>query len=128
MEIATERIDLGEGQWADMFTEVKRVTARLHEAEIRKHLRPVDDRPLAFSDVLSGAREWPKDYLINPAAVDHGLVAEVYALHQVKAWSFGPVTQETLDNMPKRFFELLRNDIDERYQADPLQGAAQTAG
>jgi hypothetical protein len=122
-EIPTTRVDLGGGHWAVLFNEVKRITARLHEGEIRRHLRPVEEEPLLWSEIEGGQKPWPNDYLLNPADVDQARIAEIYALHQVKEWSFGPVDQATLDDMPRDAFIALRAAVDAHYESDPLAGS-----
>ena len=120
MEMPTERVDLRGNNWAELYVEMKRITARLHEAEIRKHMRPLDETPMLASELRSEARKWPEDFVIDTAAVDSGRVAEHYMLHQVKEWSFGPVDQATIDDMPKHAFDELRAEIDRRYVPNPL--------
>ncbi|MCK5642370.1 MAG: hypothetical protein KAJ19_16305 [Gammaproteobacteria bacterium] len=119
-EIPTTRVDLGNGHWADLYTEVKRITARLHEGEIRQHLRPLGEEPLLWSELTSEQKPWPNDYVLNPADVDQARIAEIYVLHQVKDWDFGPVDQATLDDMPRDAFIALRAAIDAQYESDPL--------
>jgi len=120
MEITTTRIDLGGGDWAEAYGQVKRVTMRLHEQEIQKHFRPLDDEPLLLSDLTEKRKGWPEDFVVNAAAVDNGRIAELYMLHQVKAWSFGPVDQETIDGMTRDKFEELRKALDGLYEPNPL--------
>ncbi len=124
MEMLTTRVELGGGEWAELYVEVKQVTSRLHEAEVRKHVRPLEDEPLLMSELSAGQKPWPSDGIVNAAAVDQSRVAEIYALYQVKAWSLGPVDQQTIDDLPKKLFNRLREEIDKLYDVPPLPGSA----
>jgi hypothetical protein len=120
MEMKTIKVDLGGGHWAELYEQVKRKTARLHEDEIRKHFRPLETDPLLMSELSSGQKPWPSDFVINPEAVDQSRIADIYALYQTARWSFGEVCQDVLDDMPRDQFKALKLAIDEAYEVDPL--------
>ncbi len=123
MEMLTKRVELGGGEWAELYAEVKQVTSRLHEAEVRKHVRPLETEPLLMSELGTGQKPWPGDCIVNAAAVDQSRIAEIYVLYQVKSWSLGLVDQQTVDDMSKALFGRLRTEIDKLYDVPPLPGS-----
>jgi hypothetical protein len=126
MEQPTTRIELPNGAWADVYREVLRKTARLQEAELRRHMTPVEtmgsEAKLLLSELRAG-KEPPKDgdYLVDFAAVDNDAINDTYILNQVREWSFGlPVTREAIDNMPSAAYKALVEGMDRLYKTVPL--------
>lgn len=125
MRLETFRIDLGDGDWADIYKEVLRVTARLHQAEMRKYMTITDKVGEGGKMLLSEMeklKEMPKpDFYINFADVDDDAINEIYILNQVAEWSLGPVDKETIDKgMTNKQYRTLVQEMDGLYKPLPL--------
>lgn len=116
MQLKTIRIDLGDGDYAEVYEKVLRVTARLHEAELKKYMTPVlkDGGSLKMlASELDALADMPKlDYQVDLAAIDDNAVNELYIFNQVVSWSFGPVERGP-DGSPLNP-ELIKNTIDQK--------------
>lgn len=129
MEIPTKRIELEDGSWAEVYAEELRITARLHQAEMRKCMVPVDDGIFTDGKVLVSALERmatvPKpEFYVDYSRLDNDAINEIFILHQVKAWSFGEVDKDTLDyRVTSAQYKALVREMDALYQPVPLPGA-----
>lgn len=128
MQLQTTRIDLGDGDFAVIYNKVLRVTARLHEAELRKHMTPVlkDGGSLkVLASELEALADAPKlDYLIDLAAIDDNAVNEIYIFNQVAEWSFGSVDLPTLEmKVTREQYKTLVREMDRLYKPLPLASA-----
>lgn len=120
----TVRIDLGNGAWAEVHREVLHRTYRLHEEILRRAMTPLGDTKMKMSDFESGKKPPKVDYVIDLALVDTHEVNAVYILNQVAAWSLGPVTHETIENLLTRDqCIILVREMDRLYQPIPLSSS-----
>ena len=125
MELDIFEIKLTEGQWAHAYKERLRITVRLHQAEMMKCMVPIDDDVYtdgkAQLSKLQELETMPKpNFLVNALLLDNDAINEIYILHQVKSWSFGPVDKQTLDKMPDRLYKELVEELDRLYKPIPL--------
>ena len=94
MELEKVRIDLGNGDYADILKQVLRVTSRLHTAELKRHLKPVEitgkdgNGKLLLSELDRDTAGLKMDYVVDLASVDDDVINEIYILNQVTEWSF----------------------------------------
>lgn len=132
MELEKVTIDLGHGDQAVVYKDVLRVTARLHEAELKKHMTPVEvgnDGKVLLSKLEEVDTTSPKlDYLVDLRSIDDDTVNEIYILHQVVSWTLGSVDLETLNNkMTNEQYKKLVKEMDKLYKPVPLASAAPDA-
>jgi hypothetical protein len=127
MEQPTIRIELPGGAWATVYRDVLRRTARLQEAELRRHMTPVAEMKGSEKMLLSELRkgkEPPKDgdYLVDFGSVDNEAISEAYILNQVKEWSLGPmpITSEDIGMMSGVQYKALVEEMDRLYKSPPL--------
>jgi len=127
MELQTVRVELSNGGFAVLFKDVLRKTARLHEAELKKYMVPVETMAdgsgkILISELQAG-KEPPKkpDYLIDFNEIDPDSVNRIYLLNQVKEWSLGPVDANTVDNLlTDDDYKALVKEMDRLYKPSPL--------
>ena len=123
MKLETVQIDLGHGDYATAYKDELRVTARLHTAELRKHMTPV--APVNLSDIKADAPAAKPDYQVDFAGIDDDAINEIFILNQVTGWTFGPVDRETLDTkVTKEQYEILVRELDRLYKPSPLSKPA----
>ena len=126
MELELVRIELPGGDYAMAYKDVLRKTARLHEAELRKYMTP---KPEAKTTVMQSeleanpAANLAIDYEVDLLAVEQNqdAINELYILHQVPEWSFGPVDAEVLENrVTDAQYKALVKELNRLYKPSPL--------
>jgi hypothetical protein len=141
MQLETVKIDLGGGDWAVVYKDVLRVTARLHEAELRKHMTPVKvgkdgNGKVLLSELDRDAVIPQMDYLVDIPSLRESdeIINEIYIFNQVVEWSFGPferadnhqllnpeAIRETIDyKMTREQYRTLVQEMDRLYKPLPL--------
>jgi hypothetical protein len=124
----TVRIELPGNAYATAFKDVLRKTARLHEAELRKVMTPIDATTgkVLLSELEAAPQAQHKvDYKVDLLAIDQDKVNEIFILNQVAEWSFGPVDYDTLENLVSREqYKALVKEFDRLYKPVPLAGSA----
>jgi len=128
MEQPTVRIELPGQAWAVIYRDVLRKTARLQEAELRRHMTPVASeagRKMLLSELQAGKTP-PKegDYVIDFDAIDNDAINDMYMLNQTAEWSFGPIASATLEMMPSAAYKALAEEMDRLYKPVPLPKTA----
>jgi len=129
MKLETVRIDLGSGDHALVYKDVLRVTARLHEAELRKYMTPVEaigDGGKVLLSQLEKLETMPKtDFMIDMSNIDNDAINGIFILNQTVEWSLGPVDNETLDRcMTREQYKAMVQEMDRLYKPVPLAGSA----
>ena len=129
MKLETIQIELGGGDHAVVYKDVLRVTARLHEAEIRKCMTLVDDSGAGGKMLLSALERMETapnvDYMVDYAGIDNDAINNIFMLNQVVEWSLGPVDKETIDTkMTREQYKVLAGEMDRLYKPVPLAGGA----
>ncbi len=127
-EIKTERLELGDGDFAVLQVEMKHKTERLVADLMRKFIKAPQGVKIAIPEsgkVNQAAAELAaqaKDQVkvlgtleIDFANADFQGAADIMILNQVKEWSFGDVTQAVLDEMPTRKRDLIAKRFDELF-------------
>lgn len=102
--------------YAVFYQELLHGTQRAVNAISRPHLTyPEGSRPTLVVEGEDLKVEGAKTVDIDLIAVDWDAVNDVIIIRQVKEWSFGPVTQETLDGLPKTVRDGLVNEANRLY-------------
>lgn len=127
MRLQTVDIDLGGGDQATVYKDVLRVTARLHEAELRKYMRPVETFGQNGKVLLSELEklETMPEIMVDMSNIDDDAINEIFILNQVVEWTLGPVDRETLDRaMTREQYKTLVREMDRLYTPAPLADSA----
>lgn len=118
-EHETDRIDLGDGHWTVMFKELKHGTERRVKDLGRKYLRGKDgiNPSFQFKDSDNGEQktEVIGEIEVDLEHFDATAATDLMILLQTVEWSFGEITQEVLDDLPKRIHDKLDAAMKERY-------------
>jgi hypothetical protein len=130
MQLQTVRIDLGGGDHAVVYRDVLHVTARLHEAELRRHMTLVETfgqgGKVLLSELEAMAAPPKAEYLVDFAGIDDNAVNEIYILNQVVEWSLGPVDREGVDRrLTREQYKTLVKEMDRLYKPTPLPSAGE---
>jgi hypothetical protein len=117
-EIPTEELDLGEGQWAVLYKELKHGTRAAVEEVTRQYMRFADGSNEFKIKQGEGVKIPPgKTIVIDINKMDHVAINNIYILRQVKEWSFGEKVDElTLNEVPSRFTEAIIKRCHELYK------------
>ena len=113
METVTIELD---NDWAVMLKEIRHKTTKAVNAVIVKHNTTRD----ALIPQIQAIRD-------NPASLQPEIQSiidentETILLNQTVEWSFGTITQETLDNIPTIKYLKLTQEVDKLYSPVPLQ-------
>ena len=129
MKLETVKIDLGGGDHALVYKDVLRVTARLHEAELRKYMTPVEalgDGGKVLLSQLEKMETMPRaDFLVDMSNVDNDAINDIFILNQTVEWSLGPVDRHTLDMlMTREQYKVMVKEMDGLYKPVPLVDSA----
>lgn len=131
MKLETVKIDIGGGDTVTVYKEVLRVTARLHEAELKKCMTPVERADgnggkMLLSDMERMETEPKRDFLVDTDSIDNDAINLIYMLNQTEDWTLGPITAETVDRLMTRDqYKALVKELDVLYKPVPLvEGAA----
>ena len=126
MELETVGIELGGGATATLFREVLWRTARLQEAELRKHMTLVDtaenNTKILLSELEKALTAPKPDYVVDLGSLEPDVINEIYILNQVVSWTFGPVDKATLyGKVTRDQYKTLVKEMDRLYKPIPLQ-------
>jgi len=117
-EPKTERVDLGDGLYAVLYQETRHGTQKVVNALTRPFLSYPDGKGPKLS--LEGEDQKPKVEVstkveVDLKAIDYDAVNDAIIIGQVKEWSFGDVTQETLDGITEDLREKLKEECNRLY-------------
>jgi hypothetical protein len=111
------RIEL-DGDYALLWPEMRHKTTAALQRNLRKYMKP-RGKPILLSE-LTPETNLINDYEIDTASFDQHEQNDIKILNQVTEWSFGPVTQDVLDNLPTRQYDRLIAEVDKLYAEPPL--------
>ena len=128
-EIKTEKLDLGDGDFAVLMVELKHKTERAVGELMKKYIKVSQPIKIqipdngnvakAAADLTVQAQAAQAKVLgeleIDFANADFQGSADIMILYQVKEWSFGAVTQEVLDEMPARKRDVITKRFDDLF-------------
>lgn len=114
----TVRIELGGNDYAIVYCEMKHKTSRLVRDYFRKFMKP-RGKPVLLSEVKDNTKIL-NEYELDTDKLDMSETTEIILLNQVESWSFGEVDKKTLDNIAENQYEILSNEVDKLYCANPL--------
>ena len=125
MKLETVTIDLGKGDTATVFRDVLRVTARLHQALLKRCLVPEGSTGKVSLEEMGKMETAPRPkFMVDMTKLDDDEVNEVYVLNQVVEWTLGPVNRETLDRkMTREQYKTLVSEMDRIYRPVPFPPA-----
>jgi hypothetical protein len=103
----TIRIELG-GDYAIVLKEMRHKTTREVSKVLRRYMT---EKKLSIADLQKA---------IESRDIDPEETTEIILLNQVTEWSFGAVTQETLDNITTEKYQNLTAEVDKLYSVSPL--------
>jgi len=112
-EAKTERLELGNGDYAVFYLETRWGTQKTVNALTRPFLKyPDGQSPKLAAEkgkpVIQGAVEGE----IDLKEIDLDAVNDAIIVGQIREWSFGPVDQATLDGLPETIREKLKLNCD----------------
>ena len=111
----TITIELGDGDSAELYAEMRHGTVRAVERIYRPHF----SRP-EFQEVLKIEAFEERQQALLPLMIgteDMARATDIMLLSQIKAWTFGEVSQEVLDGIPERKHQLLVQEANRVYEA-----------
>lgn len=120
-EIPKDHVDLGAGQWADIYTDVLHRTKRLVQ-EIAQPFFNMGGGKATLKVGQDGtmSTDIEGDVEVDMTKLPLTQITDVMIVGQVAAWSFADqVDHETLGMLPESFHEKLRGEVNARF-ADPL--------
>ena len=119
----TIRVDLGDGDSAELYAELRHGTSK----KVQEIYRPYLSKPEVLKALEEGTEEekLKKLYDIIAPTTDVTGAADTLIIGQVKEWVIGgqrlPVTQETLDNeVSEKKREILATEANKLYGSIPL--------
>ena len=122
-EVKTDRVDLGDGQYAVFFKEIRHGTQKAVNSLTRPFLKyPEGQSPkLVQGKDLKPMIQGTTEGEIDLKEIDLDAVSDVIIIGQVKEWSFGDVSQAILDGLPESIRTILKTASDRLYgDAGPL--------
>lgn len=121
--IGTKKVDLGDGDWADILTELTHGTARKVQDVTRRFLKAPDAK-LSVAEGDDGklkSEVKAKEIDVDWDKADFTQADDILIIGQTSAWSFGEeVSQAVLDTIPERKRDALLKACDEEYNSRPL--------
>ena len=125
----TVRVDLPDGNTAQLYAEMKHKTQRAVEEITRQYLTyPEGVGKLKVSQGEDGGAIKTKaaveevEVTVDLERIDWTAVNEIIILNQVASWSFGEVTAEVLGEQSEAVFEALKRKVNELFRDTfPLQ-------
>ena len=115
MDRRTRRIEFDGGDWWEVYQELSQGTYRAVEQVTRRMLRLDGARVDAATGALSGG------IALDPERWDAEAANEVLLLGSTPRWSYGDVTREVYDTVPRRHVEDVLAYVNEVYKRqDPL--------
>jgi hypothetical protein len=115
--MGTVKLDLGDGDYAVLFSETKHKTTRALQKLVRDTLGLQKYTELQ-SQLFNAKTNEEKRIILSQLPVDGDDI--VTLLNQVESWSFGEVSQATIDNMPETKYQLLLTEVNKLYSFVPL--------
>ena len=119
----TVKVDLPEGNKAELYADMKHKTQRAVEEVTRPYLTyPEGMGKLKISQGEDGGTIKAKaaveevEVTVDLKAIDWTKVNEIIILNQVASWSLGEVTSEVLGDQSEAVFEALRVTVNELYR------------
>lgn len=127
-EIKTDRVDLGDGQFAEFFQELRHGTQKAVNLITRPFLNYGKGKATISVEAADDGND-PKTKVegVEKVEIDLGKVNwdevnDAIIVGQVKTWSFGPVSQETLDSIPESVRAALVAECNKRYGRPLAEG------
>lgn len=121
----TVKVDLPDGNTAELYAEMKHKTQRAVEEVTRPYLTyPEGVGKLKLSQGEDGGPIKAKAALeevevtVDLKRIDWTAVNEIIILNQVASWSFGEVTAKILAEQSEAVFEALKVKVNELYRAN----------
>jgi hypothetical protein len=112
----TVRIELG-GDFAVVFKELKHKTSSALQKLLRDSMKAEQYTTLQQNLLQIPDIEARKKLLSQIFVEGDDLIT---ILNQVESWSFGPVTQDTIDNMSETKYQELLAEVNRLYSQPPL--------
>lgn len=117
-EAKTTTLDLGDGQSAVLYQEIKHGTQKVVNQLTRPFLEYADGKSPRLT--IKEGEEKPKvegsaTVQVDMSKVDWDMVNDAIIVGQVKEWTFGAVNQATLDVVPEPMREALKKECDRLY-------------
>lgn len=119
----TVKVDLPDGNTAEMYAQMKHRTQRAVEEVTRPYLTyPEGMGKLKLSQGEDGGPIKAKaaveevEVTVDLKAIDWTKVNEIIIVNQVASWSFGEVTAEILGEQSEAVFEALKVKVNELYR------------
>ena len=113
----TVKLELGDGDYAVVFKEMKHKTSKAIQDLLRRSVTP--DKWLDLQSQLQKEADIEKrKAILRPIQVDGDDVITI--LNQTESWSFGAVTEDTIDNMTETKYQLLLSEVNKLYSQAPL--------
>ncbi len=119
--VPMDRVDLGDGQWADIFKEVLHRTKR----QIQEIAQPFFDlggghATMKIDSEGAVSADVKGDIEVDITKLPLSQITDIMIVGQVAAWSFADeVNHETLGMLSSTFHEKLKTEVNARF-ADPL--------
>lgn len=115
------------GHYVVFFAEMRHGTQKAVSALTRPYLKPAGDQPatLKVEDGGPATFEGSTSLEVDMMKVDWDAVNDVIILGQVKEWSFGPVDQSTLDDMPRTLRDRIIEEINKIYSGPLPKGGVE---
>jgi len=111
------RIELGDGDYVVVYNEMIHKTTRALNQLLRKSLGETGYQSLD-EQLRNAVNEQDKRDILRKVPIEGE--DEIILLNQVTEWSFGAVSQESLDNIPSVKYQRLTQEVDKLYSSIPL--------
>jgi len=123
----TVKVDLPEGNTAELYAEMKHKTQRAVEEATRQYLTyPEGVGKLKLSQGEDGGPIQAKapvdevEVTVDLDRIDWTTVSEIIILNQVASWSFGEVTAAVLAEQSEAVYQALKAKVNTLYQGAPF--------
>jgi hypothetical protein len=113
----TVKLDLGDGDYAVLFKEIKHKTSKALQRLLRDSITPQEFAQLQLELRKAKDNEEIKE-ILGRREIDGDDV--VTLVNQAESWSFGTISKETIDNMPETKYQLLLTEVNKLYSQVPL--------
>jgi hypothetical protein len=113
----TVKIDMGDGDFAIVFKEMKHKTSNALQNLLRNAMSPADFIKLQ-AELQKESDVEKRKARLSQIPVEGDDVVTI--LNQVESWSFGEVTQTVIDNMPEAKYQILLAEVNKLYSQRPL--------
>ena len=128
----TVKLDLPDGNTAELYAELKHKTQRDVEEATRQYLTypegagkvKVTQGEDGEGSVKTKAAVEELEVTIDLERIDWTAVNEIIILNQVASWSFGEVTADVLGNQSEAVFLALKAKVNELYKLPLAKGGA----